>query len=88
MNDNQLCRDVTFDAQTRGLIELEDNLALFILQSYSDSDLDGNMGWAVSGAAQSTISTAPRQRRRWYLFAATQTTGERNIPDMIGSHLL
>jgi hypothetical protein len=42
MNDNQLCRDVTFDTQTRGLIKLEDNLALFILQSYSDSDLDGN----------------------------------------------
>jgi hypothetical protein len=41
-NDNQLCRDVFFDTQTRGVLDLEDNLALFILQSYCDSDLDEN----------------------------------------------
>jgi hypothetical protein len=41
-NESRLCRDVTFDTQTRGLIKLEDNLALFILQSYSNSDLDEN----------------------------------------------
>jgi hypothetical protein len=31
-NDNKLCRDVLFDTQTRGVIELKDNLELFILQ--------------------------------------------------------
>ena len=41
-NENKLCRDVFFDTRTRGAIELEDNLDLFILQSYCDSDLDGN----------------------------------------------
>ena len=41
-NGNRLYHDVTFDTQTRGVIELEVNLALFILQNYSDSDLDEN----------------------------------------------
>jgi hypothetical protein len=38
--ENQLCRASVFDTQTKGVIDLEDNLELFILQSYSDSDLD------------------------------------------------
>ena len=41
-DESQLCRDVFFDTQTRGVMELEENLDLFILQSYSDSDLDDN----------------------------------------------
>ena len=39
-NANKLCRDTHFDTQTRGDMALEDNLDLFILQSYSESDLD------------------------------------------------
>ena len=39
-HENQLCRDSVFDSQTQGVIDLEDNLELFILQTYSDSDLD------------------------------------------------
>ncbi len=42
------------------------------------------MGWEASGAALSTISTTMKQKRRWYPFSATQTTGERDIPGMIG----
>jgi hypothetical protein len=41
-NENQLCRDVFFDTETSGVIALEDNLDLFILQSYSASYLDDN----------------------------------------------
>jgi hypothetical protein len=41
-NKKQLCRDVFFDTKTIGLIDLEDNLSLFILQTYADSDLDDN----------------------------------------------
>ena len=36
------CVAMFFYTQTRGVIELEENLDLFILQSYSDSDLDDN----------------------------------------------
>ena len=46
-NDNKLCRDVLFDTQTRGVLEVKDNLALFILQSYSASDLDDNGEGAI-----------------------------------------
>ena len=41
-NKKQFCRDVIFDTKTIGLIDLEDNLSLFILQMYADSDLDDN----------------------------------------------
>ena len=39
-NERQLCRDVFFDTETTGLIDLEENLSLFILQTYMESDLD------------------------------------------------
>ena len=39
-NVNELCCDAFFNTQTRGVIKVEDNLDLFILQSYADSDLD------------------------------------------------
>ncbi len=42
------------------------------------------MGWEASCAAQSITNTAIEHMRRWYPFAATQTTGDRDIPGMIG----
>jgi hypothetical protein len=41
-NDNELCLQVLFNTQTRGNISLEDNLARFIMQNYSDTDFDSN----------------------------------------------
>ena len=38
----RLCRDVFFDTKTVGVLDLEENLSLFILQTYIDSDLDDN----------------------------------------------
>ena len=43
--ENQLCRQVLFHTQTRGIMKLEDNLAHFIVQAYSEpgySDVDAN----------------------------------------------
>jgi hypothetical protein len=81
--ENHLCCHSVFDTQTEGVIDREDNLELCIFQSYCDSDLDEN-GVGSSCAAQSIISTIMTQMRRWYPFAATQTTGKRDIPGMIG----
>jgi hypothetical protein len=39
-NNNQVCREVTFNTQTRGPMNLEENLSLFILQNYRETDLD------------------------------------------------
>jgi hypothetical protein len=41
-NDNRLCCEAIFDTKTTKLIKLQDNLAVFILQSYESSDLDDN----------------------------------------------
>jgi hypothetical protein len=51
-DDNQLCRDVVYDTQTLGVINLEENLDLFILQTYSDSDLDGDGVGSIKGCTE------------------------------------
>jgi hypothetical protein len=47
-DDNRLCREVTFDTRTTAPIKLEDNLALFILQNYENTDLDDNREGSVT----------------------------------------
>jgi hypothetical protein len=82
--------DVTFDTQTRGVIELEDSIApLFNLQSYSDFDLNQNnrVGGQDLLVLHRVPSSMPKPRSGWYLFAATQTSAERDIPGRVGSHL-
>jgi hypothetical protein len=46
-DDNRLCCEVIFDTQTTAPIKLEENLALFILQSYDNMDLDDNQVGSV-----------------------------------------
>jgi hypothetical protein len=46
-DDNRLCCEVMFDTRTTAPIKLEDNLALFILQSYENTDLDDNREGSV-----------------------------------------
>jgi hypothetical protein len=38
--DDLLCREVIFDTESRGVMKLEKDLARFIVQSYSETDLD------------------------------------------------
>jgi hypothetical protein len=47
-DDNRLCCEVIFDTRTTAPIKLEDNLALFILQSYEETDLDDNLEGSVT----------------------------------------
>jgi hypothetical protein len=47
-DDNRLHCEVIFDTQTTAPIKLKDNLALFILQSYEDTDLDNNRAGSVT----------------------------------------
>jgi hypothetical protein len=54
-DDNRLCCEVMFDNQTTAPIKLKDNLALFMLQSYENTDLDDNRA-GVSHAARNTTS--------------------------------
>ena len=44
--NHRLVREVFFTTQTREPINLEENLALFILQMYSETDLDENGGYS------------------------------------------
>ena len=80
-NDIRLCCEVIFDTQTTAPIKLEDNLALFILQSYENTDLDDNRAGSVT-CCKEYHKFDRKSNKKMISIGATQITAARILLGM------
>ena len=101
--DNKLVRQVQFNTQSTGRMALEKNLDRFILQSYSDTDLDVNGEGSIQccteyhkfyvddGERLISLRCHPNYRSReypWYDWAIIRTENKEGVEEEYPSRIL